>query len=56
MTFTEYMLDNTPINVRPDCPQCTWRALNQRSRDTIWCPRCQHVERAVVQFKISPKA
>ena len=23
MTFTEYTLDNTPINARPDCPQCT---------------------------------
>jgi hypothetical protein len=22
MTFTEYTLDNTPINARPDCPQC----------------------------------
>ena len=22
MTFSEYTLENTPINARPDCPQC----------------------------------
>ena len=59
MTFTEYTLDNTPINARPDCPQCAAQMYLARIEPekpghdlrTFECPRCQHVERAVVQFK-----
>jgi hypothetical protein len=59
MTFTEYTLDNTPINARPDCPQCAAQMYLARIEPekpghdlrTFECPRCQHVETAVVKFK-----
>ena len=59
MTFTEYTLENTPINARPDFRnarrKCIWRASNQRKAGcdlrTFECPRCQHIETIVVQFR-----
>ncbi len=59
MTISEYTLENTPINARPACPQCTAQMYLARSelqkpdfdRRTFECPRCQHVETAVVQLK-----
>jgi hypothetical protein len=59
MTFAEYTLENTPINARPACPECSVQMylsrieLKQPGFDhrTFECPRCQHVETAVVQFK-----
>ena len=52
-------LDNTPINARPDCPQCAAQMYLARIEPerpghdlrTFECPRCQHVETAVVKFK-----
>jgi hypothetical protein len=59
MTFSEYTLENTPISARPACPECSAQMylsrieLKQPGFDlrTFECPRCQHVETAVVQFK-----
>jgi hypothetical protein len=59
MTFSEYTLENTPINARPDCSQCAAQMYLARiepekpGRDlrTFECPRCQHVETVVVKFK-----
>jgi hypothetical protein len=59
MTFSEYTLENTPINARPDCPGCTaqmYLAYIEPEKSgfglrTFECLRCQHVETAVVQFK-----
>ena len=59
MTFFEYTLENAPIHIRPQCPKCTAQMYLARiepgelSLDlrTFECPRCQHVETAVVQFK-----
>jgi hypothetical protein len=59
MTFTEYTLDNTPINARPDCPQCTAQMDLARIEPekpghdlrTFECPRCHHLETAVARFK-----
>ena len=59
MTFSEYTHENTPINARPDCPLCATQMYLARIEPekpghdlrTFECPRCQHVERAVVQFK-----
>ena len=58
MTFSEYTLENTPINARPQCPKCA--ALMFLARITLdkpgfdlrtfECPRCHHVEAAVVKF------
>jgi hypothetical protein len=59
MTFSEYTLENAPISARPQCPKCT--ALMYLARVTLdepgfdlrtfECPRCQHVESVVVDFK-----
>jgi hypothetical protein len=42
MTFTEYTLDITPLTrvriAHNAQHKCIWRALNQRSRDTICGP------------------
>ena len=59
MTFSEYTLENAPINVRPACPECPAQMYLSRIEPeqpgfdlrTFECPRCQHVETAVVQFK-----
>jgi DNA-directed RNA polymerase subunit M/transcription elongation factor TFIIS len=62
MTFSEYTLENTPITARPDCPKCTTHTMQMYlmrielvkpgfDLRTFECPRCQHVETAVVQFK-----
>jgi hypothetical protein len=59
MTFSEYTLENTPIHGRPECPKCTTPMylarikLDRHGFDlrTFECPRCQHVETALVQFK-----
>ena len=59
MTFSEYTLENTPISARPDCPQCSAQMYLARIEPekpghdlrTFECPRCQHVETAVVKFK-----
>jgi hypothetical protein len=56
MTFSEYTLENTPINARPDCPLCAAQMYLARIEPekpghdlrTFECPRCQHVETAVV--------
>jgi hypothetical protein len=58
MTFSEYTRQNTPINVRPDCPECSapmYLALIEPQepgfdRRTLECPRCEHVETVVVKF------
>jgi hypothetical protein len=58
MTFTEYTQENAPINARPDCPQCASQMylarieLEKPGHDlrTFECPRCQHIETAVVKF------
>ena len=59
MTFYEYALENTPINERPECPTC-WAQMylariepEKPGHDlrTFECPRCRHVETAVVKFK-----
>jgi hypothetical protein len=59
MTFSEYTLENTPINVRPECPECTAQMYLARIElekpgfdlRTFECPRCQHVETVVVNFE-----
>jgi DNA polymerase III alpha subunit (gram-positive type) len=59
MTFSEYTLENTPMTARPDCPKCTAQMYLARIQPekpgfdlrTFDCPRCQHVESTVVQFK-----
>ena len=58
MTFSEYTLENTPINARPDCPLCAAQMylarIERRNRHIISdfeCPRCRHVETAVMRFK-----
>ena len=59
MTFSEYTLENTPINVRSECPRCSAQMYLARIEPekpgydlrTFECPMCQHVESAVVQFK-----
>jgi hypothetical protein len=59
MTFTEYTLENTPIHGRPRCPKCSTPMYLARIKldkpgvdlRTFECPRCQHVETAVVEFK-----
>ena len=59
MTFSEYTLANAPIIARPECPTCTAHMYLARIEPekpgydlrTFECPMCQHVERAVVQFK-----
>jgi hypothetical protein len=59
MTFSEYTLENAPISARPQCPKCTAPmylariTLDQPGFDlrTFECPRCQHVESVVVEFK-----
>jgi hypothetical protein len=59
MTFSEYTLENAPISARPQCPKCTAlmylarTTLDQPGFDlrTFECPRCQHVESVVVEFK-----
>jgi DNA-directed RNA polymerase subunit M/transcription elongation factor TFIIS len=57
MTFSEYTLENAPIRARPECPKCTALMYLARitwdepgcDRRTFECPRCQHVETAVVK-------
>ena len=59
MTFSEYTLENSPIFVRPECPTCSAQMYLARIEQekpgydlrTFECPRCQHVERAMVQFE-----
>ncbi len=59
MTFSEYTHENTPINARPDCPQCAAQMYLARIEPeepgydlrTFECPRCQHIETIVVQFR-----
>jgi hypothetical protein len=59
MTFSEYTLENTPINAGPDCPLCAAQMYLARIEPekpahdlrSFECLRCQHVETAVVQFK-----
>jgi hypothetical protein len=59
MRFSEYTLENAPIMARPDCPKCTTQMHLARIAPekpgfdlrTFECPRCQHVETTVVQFK-----
>ena len=36
MTFTEYTLENTPINARPDCPQCTAQRWSLPLSRLVW--------------------
>jgi hypothetical protein len=58
MTFSEYTLENSPINIRQACPECS--ALMYLARiepekpgfdlRTFECPRCQHVETVAVKF------
>ena len=56
MTFSEYTRENTPISARPECPMCATQMYLARIESekpghdlrTFECPRCQHVERAVV--------
>jgi len=58
MTFSEYTLENAPINARPECPECSalmYLALIEPEKPgfdlrTFECPRCQHVETVVVEF------
>ena len=59
MRFSEYTHENAPITARPECPKCA--ALMYLARiepekpgfdlRTFECPRCQHVESVVVEFK-----
>jgi hypothetical protein len=62
MTFSEYTLENAPVTARADCPKCTRHATQMYlariepekpgfDLRTFECPRCQHVEIAIVQFK-----
>jgi rubredoxin len=62
MTFAEYTPENAPINARPQCPECktqkTQMYLARITPDepgfdlrTFECPRCQHVETVVVEYK-----
>ena len=59
MTFSEYTLEDSPISARPQCTKCTALmylariALDKPGFDlrTFECPRCQHVETAVVECK-----
>jgi len=59
MTFAEYTLENTPIAARPECPKCSAQMYLARIElekpgfdlRSFECPRCRHVETAVVQFK-----
>jgi hypothetical protein len=59
MTFSECTLENTPIKVRPECPTCSAQLYLGRIEPekpghdlrTFECPKCQHVERVVVQFE-----
>ena len=59
MTFFEYTLENSPIMAKPDCPKCTAQMYLARIAPgtsgfdlrTFECPRCQHIETAVVQFE-----
>jgi hypothetical protein len=59
MTFSEYTLANAPINARAECPTCTAHMYLARIEPekpgydlrTFECPRCQHIETAVVKFK-----
>ncbi len=58
MTFSEYTLETTPINERPECPECSapmYLALIEPKQPgfdlrTFECPRCQHLETVVVKF------
>jgi transcription elongation factor Elf1 len=58
MTFSECTLENTPINERLECPECsalTYLAIIEPEKPgfdlrTFECPRCQHVETVVVKF------
>ena len=57
MTFSEYTLANTPINARPECPECTTPMVLAHivpdkpgfDRRSFECPKCQHVETAVMK-------
>jgi ribosomal protein S27AE len=59
MTFSEYAIEKTPINARPECPICsaqTYLAYIEPDKPgfdlrAFECPRCQHIETVVVQFK-----
>jgi hypothetical protein len=59
MTLSEYTLENTPINARPDCPQCAAQMYLARivpekpgfDLRTFECPLCEHSETIVVRFK-----
>jgi hypothetical protein len=59
MTFSEYTLENTPINARPECPICATQMYLARIEPgepgydlwTFECPRCQHIETVVIQFR-----
>jgi ribosomal protein S27AE len=58
MTFSEHALKHAPITARPECPKCAAQMYLARidpdepgfDRRTFECPRCQHVEIAVVRF------
>jgi hypothetical protein len=59
MTFSEYTLENTRTNARPQCQMCAAQMYLERitlaepgfDLRTFKCPRCQHVETAVVKFE-----
>jgi hypothetical protein len=59
MTFSEYTPGNTPMNARPECPECTAQMYLARTElekpgfdlRSFESPRCQHVETAIAQFK-----
>jgi hypothetical protein len=58
MTFSGYGPENTPIDARPGCPECSalmCLALVEPEQPgfdlrTFECPRCQHVGTVVVKF------
>jgi DNA-directed RNA polymerase subunit M/transcription elongation factor TFIIS len=63
MTFTQYRPENSPIILRPACPKCSTQMHLARIEPekpgydlrTFECPRCQHSETVVVQFKSARK-
>jgi transcriptional regulator NrdR family protein len=58
MRFSEYTLENTPINERPECPECSaliYLAMIEPEKPgfdlrTFECPRCQHAKTVVVEL------
>ena len=58
MTYSEYTLENQPMSVRPDCPDCMVPMYLARVTPdkpgfdlrTFECPRCQNTLRAVMKL------